>query len=691
MRVLLVLLILSVPGFAAPDTAFQWIERLGSGKDSYTGLGTDAAGNVYIVGNTESSDFPVRSPVQATLAAPNAHDVFIVKLDPSGNIVFATCFGGTGDDVASAVAVDPSGNIYVTGLTFSPDFPATSGAYRSTAPPSGSPGVSGASFILKLNSNGTIGYATYFSSSESKPQAIAVDSAGSAYLTGTSLGGLPVIPEAYRSVCDCGSFSNGFFSTFTLDGFLARFDPAGSKLLFATYLGVPASIGMTVGTAVSVAPDGSAYVGASSGVYRFSANGSTLLGHGSAKIAVEVMTPGPDGSLYLAGGAMRGADGFQPTAGAAQTDTGTLPDLPYQFRIEQQTAIAKLDGQLLTTLAATYFGGSYSTSILSLAADDSGNLFVGGSTAPRGLPTVAPLAQGFGSPSTGFAAELSGDLSSIVFSSYFGDTENFLLRSVAPGANGSLVLGGIAAEPNVTPMRGGVWINNVRIAPPPPLRVDSVRNAASNVGDPISAGETIVVTGNGFGSGAMLMIAGMPVNPMSVTSRKILAVVPAGLPTAAAEVQVVSEGRSSNAVLVPVAVASPGLFSVDGTGVGQGYILNQDGTLNTSDHPARPGERVTVYATGVGPVSFDQGYAVTANPVALYFEGFYARGVAALMGPIDGFPGDVYQLTMLVPSYEELTAMNPDLRTFRFPPRVGVVLTIAGRSSQNGLSIAIAP
>jgi uncharacterized protein (TIGR03437 family) len=147
----------------------------------------------------------------------------------------------------------------------------------------------------------------------------------------------------------------------------------------------------------------------------------------------------------------------------------------------------------------------------------------------------------------------------------------------------------------------------------------------------------------------------------------------------------------SNTVLVPVAAASPGLFSVDQSGRGQGLILNEDGSRNGPDHPARPGEKFTIFVTGAGPVSFDQGYAVTATPVSVFVDGFYCRGVAAVMGPVDGLPGNVYQLTVYVPTYEELTAANPDLKTFRFPSQAGVVLRIAGGASQNGLAISIVP
>lgn len=157
----------------------------------------------------------------------------------------------------------------------------------------------------------------------------------------------------------------------------------------------------------------------------------------------------------------------------------------------------------------------------------------------------------------------------------------------------------------------------------------------------------------------------------------------------AVDVQVQSGGASSNQVLIAVAAASPGIFSQDGSGYGQGYILNKDGTLNTPANPAAPGDPITIYATGVGPVSFTQGYAMTQFPVNVFVEGFYAYGVAAVMGPVNGFPGSVYQITVYVPNPAVLTASNPDLKNFKFPPLVGVTMQIDGATSQNGLAISI--
>jgi uncharacterized protein (TIGR03437 family) len=554
--------------------------------------------------------------------------------------------------------------------------------------------------VLKFNAIGAVVWSTYLSTSLTVPTAIAVNSAGSPYITGYTNGGLPVTPGAYQPVCNCGvqsgffaispSLSSPHLSIPYVDGFAARVDASGSKLTYATYLGIANSIGMSIDGSLAVATDGSAYIGGSNGVYRLDATGSTMLAQGVPKIAAQAMALRSDGSLYISGVSLGAPGNFQPTPGAAQINPNLAPHLEYQPQFNGQQAIVRMDAELQTTIAATYFGGPYNMAVNALALDADGNVYVGGSTSPRGLPTVTPLVEAFGSPGTGFAAKLADDLSTVEFSSYFGDTENFNVRSVAVGAGGSLVLGGATIQTGSSgPLPGAVWVNSLALTPPPALRIDSVTNAASRVSDPISAGETIVIAGAGFGSDAQLLMDGVPVQTIAVTPTQVTAVAPVKLP-GAVRAQVQSGGPLSNAVLAPVAAASPGLFSVDGSGLGQGYILNHDGTRNTPDNPAKPGDRITILATGVGPVTFDHGYAVTANPVSVFVDIFYSLGVAAVMGPVDGFPGDVYQLTVYVPDQAQLTAINPDLKNFKYPPQVGVVLKIAGNSSQNGLAISIA-
>ena len=672
--------------------AFQWIKEVdASGADQFAGLATDAQGNIYIAGSTASTNFPVKNAVQNHNSSKfDQYDVFVTKLDPSGAIVYSTYFGGSNSDVAAAMTVDAAGNVYVTGTTNSNDFPTTPGSYSPSVPPG--PYVSYApfgaiSFLFKLNPQGSVGFSTYFTSSPTVPYAIAVDRAGSVYLTGTTFGGLEITPGAYQSVCACGpglpfqplSSRPAIAGPPMSDGFVTRFDADGSKLIYSTYLGP----GFVNGLAIVVASDGSAYVAGNgeAGVGLLNSTGTSLIA--SAKVNARTMTIAPDGSLYMAGG---GDPALQLTSEAFAAQAPVVPQIngqPTPFGVGE---IVRMDAKLENFLAATYFGGYYGTAINAMTVDSAGNLYVGGQTSPRSLPTAATFVQGFGFRETGFVAQLSGDLSTLLFSSDFGDNELFGVRGVGIGLNGSLVLGGSTEgglfSPPTTyrvlqPSPGDVWVNSVTVTPPPSLRVDSVVNDASQLSDPISSGETILVRGAGFEAGAELLIGGVAVPVISMNSTRITATVPPNLPAGATSLQVRSGASASNSVTVAVAVASPGVFSVDGTGFGLGYILNQDGTLNSPSNPASRGERITIYATGVGPVSFTGGYAVTQYPSNVFVDGIYCNGVAAVMGPVAGFHGDVYQQTVYVP---DMAASGP---------LVGLILELNGVKSQYWLGISI--
>ena len=681
--------------------AFRWIKELdASGVDLFASLGTDSQGNIYVAGSTSSATFPVLNAAQPHLASSGGHNAFVAKLDPSGDLLYSTYFGGSGDDLVVAMAVDPAGHVSVTGSTSSPNFPTTPGTYATTTP-SLAPYTS-TSFLFRLNPDGSLAWSTYFPASSSTVNAIALDSTGTVYLSGYTSGGLPVTPGAYQSTCACGATSNGFFSIPFTDAFLTRFDARGSKLLFSTYLGVPGA----AARALAIAPDASAYIGStnvfgysgpSDGIFHLDSSGSTLLGQVSLPLddnGAAAMALAPDGSLYFAAAFFSlGPSAFTPPPGGFQPGPGPGFTLPYQGNGNSPaTAVIHLDPTLQTILAGTYFDSPYGNSIDTLALGSAGNVYIGGYTSPRSLPTRTPLAQGFsysvpgeGLTQTGFVAELTGDLSTLTFSSFFGDNETFGVGSLAVSPDGSVILGGMTASPN------NVWINSLSITPPPALRLDAIENAASHLTDAISPGETILVTGAGFTPGAQLQIDGVAVSPLTVTSSAINAVVPPTLSGTYAAVQVTSGGALSNQVLSAVTPASPGLFSADSTGTGQGYILNADGTLNTPANPAATGSRITIYATGVGPLSFTDGYAVTQYPVSVFIDGFYCNGVSAVAGPVAGFPGNVYQLTVYVPNPADLIANNPDLKNFTFPLLDGIQLRIDNNLSQYGLAISIAP
>jgi uncharacterized protein (TIGR03437 family) len=628
--------------------AFNWIKEVdGSGLDQFTGMGTDAQGNIYLAGTTSSPNFPVKSAVQRQLTGQS--NCFVTKLDPSGNILYSTYFGGGGER-ATAMTVDPAGDVYVTG-TAGAGFPTTPGTYAPSLPPP-STGQIGPAFLFKLNPDGSVGYSTYFAAAQS-PRAVAVDRYGSAWIGGSRPGGLPTTPGAYKTSSPPPPPFYGPPFGYS-EGFLTRFEPAASALVFSTYLGANV-------TGLAVASDDSVYVVVDGYTNRIDATGSSLLGSYTLLGSVEALALAPDGSVYAAGV----PTGLQPTAGAFQTTFIFLPSLPTQNGAARSSgAVAKLDSQLENLIAGTYLNGYDGAFITALTLDSAGNVYVGGAGDP---PTRTPLQQGF---SGGFMSELSGDLTTLLFSSFFGDDYGFTVQGTAAGSNGSIVIAG--------PDAGNIWVNSLALTPPPPLRIDSIENAASWANGQISPGETILVQDAGFGGNAQLLVDGTPIPVLSVSPTQIAATFPSGFSGNYAVIAVQSGSVASNRLLVSVAPTSPGIFAANGAGYGQGYILNYDGTLNTPSNPAAPGDRITIYATGVGPVSFTHEYAVTQYPVNLFIDETYCAGVAAIMGPVAGFPGDVYQLTVYVP--------NP---AYPFPPLVPVILQINGVSSQNGLTISI--
>src|SRR5207302_7778662 len=134
----------------------------------------------YVTGGTRSTDFPTTPGVFETTPS-SVGDGFVTKLNPTGaTLVYSTYLGGSGSDEGRSIAVDASGNAYVTGNTFSINFPTTLGAFQTTF------GGFFDAFVTKLNpTRAALVYSTYLGGSGGDGgDGVAVDAAGSAYVTG---------------------------------------------------------------------------------------------------------------------------------------------------------------------------------------------------------------------------------------------------------------------------------------------------------------------------------------------------------------------------------------------------------------------------------------------------------------------------------------------------------------------------
>jgi hypothetical protein len=200
----------------------------GSGYEIGTGIAVDGSGNAYVTGSTESTDFPTMNPLQPANGGGNypGLDAFVTKISPAGSaFVYSTYLGGSGEDVAYAIATDHAGNAYVTGLTASTNFPVTPGAFQTVF--NGGRRDYPDVFVTKFNPSGSaLVYSTYLGGRFSNyGYGIAVDGAGSAYVTGYTYGNFPVTASAFQTK------TNGYATPF-----VTKFNPSASALAYSTYL-----------------------------------------------------------------------------------------------------------------------------------------------------------------------------------------------------------------------------------------------------------------------------------------------------------------------------------------------------------------------------------------------------------------------------------------------------------------------
>lgn len=213
----------------------------GSNTDLGSGIVTGAQGRVHLVGSTYSSDFPIPNALDTTLGGET--DAFVTTLSVTGTITFSTYLGGTQKDFGNGITVDTAQNIYLTGRTESPDFPMLNARDTTLGGPADA-------FITKIAAGGTsIMYSTYLGGTRSDTSnAIAVDSAGNAFITGqTSSLDFPTLGSARPPV-----FAGGI-----TDAFVTKLSSDGRLLTYSIYLGGEE---FDEGTSIAVDSERRAYV-----------------------------------------------------------------------------------------------------------------------------------------------------------------------------------------------------------------------------------------------------------------------------------------------------------------------------------------------------------------------------------------------------------------------------------------------
>jgi len=425
----------------------------GDGADQGLGIAVDAFGSAYVTGTTASGSFPVQNPINE--APGGGLDVFVSKLNATGSaLVYSTFLGGGGQDRGNSIAVDAAGNAYVTGITVSDDFPVTDGALDTSFN-----GVQDA-FVTQISRAGSaLIYSTYLGGNgQDFATDIALDVADSAYVTGhTESTDLVTSSEAPQ-----GTYTGG-----SLDAFAVKINPAGTALVYATYLG---GNGVDLGASIAVDPAGSAYVAGSTGSTNFptTANAASrqFAGGNQDAFLTRIDPAGAtfDYSTFLGGSGLEQARGVAvDEAGLAYVVGSTTSDdfpttggvVGRQFRGGTDAFVMKVDpaqGRDDSILYSTYLGGAGLDQANGVAVDTApdGEVFayITGVTDSANFPTATTLHTLRGRADA-FVAKLNGDGDELSYSTYFGGTGYDEGFAIAVDADGDAYVTGITNSANL--------------------------------------------------------------------------------------------------------------------------------------------------------------------------------------------------------------------------------------------------
>ena len=732
-------------------------------NEGLRGIAADGAGNIYVAGTALSADLPVTAGMpfagrQGNPVIPIG-DAFVAKFSPAGALLYLTYLGGDWEDCALGLAVDRAGNAYITGFTTSPNFPTTTGALQTR---NGGLGGSllirfGDAFITKLNPAGDqILYSTLLGGArDDAGTSIAIDAAGNAYIAGvTQSVNFPVTDGApQRRLAGIGgqpSFPRyGMALLQTGDAFVAKLNPAGSALVWSTYLGGPQD---DLATSIAVDAASNVYVAGSTlstdfpttgGAYqrqyrgfdgdniffqfgdgfitKFNAAGtallySTFLG-GRGDDAILGLTVDAGGNAYVAG--VTSTRDLPTTANAYQRTYQGPRTL--DFDIDQLLGdgfVAKLNPAGSGLVFLTYLGAETDDGATAIALDPAGNIYVTGFTQSPGFPVTADASQarlgqprGAGGGGDGFLVVLDPNATRLTFGTFIGGNRDDVALGVAVDAAGNAYVAGMATSPNLagTPRvfqtaLGGAADGFVArfsgfgaAANAPVLR--SVLNGASNAAGVVSPGMIFVGYGDLLGPTTLLGAAldangrlatnrsdvvmrfdGSPAPVVYVSAGQVSGVVPynvAGKQTV--QLTLEYQGRVSAPLTLRVADTVPALFSANSSGTGAAAALNQDGTFN-SVTPAAPESVVVLFGTGEGrtdpAVADGTVVAAIVRPVVPVTATMGGRAAEVLYA--GSAPGNVAGLFQV---------------NVKLPPGVSgnvpVVVTVGGVASQAGLTVAV--
>jgi uncharacterized protein (TIGR03437 family) len=590
-------------------------------------IAADAQGGVYVAGN-------VLSPHPGFSGALNS-DVFLMRLDPAGRIIYTTYFGGEDGDTVTDMTLDSAGRVFLTGSTTSRDFPVVNAVQRDRH-------GSIDAFVCQLSPNGGFVYSTYLGGQrDDSANAIAADSTGNAYVTGyTRSPDFPVTEGAFQTR---PVQPNPFQSP--ANAFVTKISPEGTRLVYSTLLGgtqvtcsggsscIPAAP-FDAGRAIAIDEEGQAIVAGSTNsldfpvtagalrsecrcywrtspgtgfVTKLNASGSALVFSTyfggepgldfSRGVTITSVARQRSGDIYLTGSTI--LNNFPTTAGAYRTNPGTSAD-PFTSPTGFITRLSSTGSLIYSTLLS----GKPQETGNALQVDAQGNAYVAGETRAAEFPVSAG---GF-HRGADFFVKLNPAGSGLLFSSLLPG--GFGGRGVSLASSGDVYLLGTSS-----------YISRFPGSPPRLPAILGISHAARDrVGGRIAPGELISIFGTDIGpeqpaglqvdedgrvskalAGVEVLIDGVAAPLLYAQRDQINAVAPFGLRWSSyALVQVLRNRIEAGQVGMRSVAADPDVFRIPGSS--RAAALNENGTINSPQNRARAGSIVVIFATGLGSI-----------------------------------------------------------------------------------------
>jgi hypothetical protein len=530
--------------------------------DDAAAVATDSQGNLYVAGSTQF-DLQFQPPdtfptTPTSLNPPYSRSPgnscafqcgYVLKLSPDHQVLYgALIYGFT----ISAIAVDPAGQAYITGSTLdSTDFPATPGVFSNDP--------TGQAFVAKLSGDGSsFVYSALFAAGSGN--GIAADDQGNAYVVGVASSSLPTTAGSVKPVNPPASNNT--------DGYLLKINPAGSALVFGTYLG---GSGRDTASSVQIDAQYEAVVAGQTASNDFVGLPQAIVGTSDAF----VLKVSADGAQIL-GGKIFGGSGDEVVNGVTADGQGgwimcgdtTSADFPVSGNAQQTRLLGQRNGWVqrvdgaFTTIYATYFGGSAIDGCLNVASDAAANAYLVGVTFSTDLTTTPDAYQDQSSAITNDYLAGIGDqffvtpVLNAVREAYFAE-----LSSNGSLLYGSFAGGYITTPPGYPPLTIGTGITNS------PSGTIYISGATSAISFPVTDGGLR----NGMGGQADGFIVAFAPSALSITTPSLLPAAPIQIPYS---VTLTASGGTAPYTWSKVGFEIPNGLSLSSSGVLSGSASN---------------------------------------------------------------------------------------------------------------------